>query len=319
MPFKIFNSFIFQGNFSKRNYFEGWYFRHTSAHESNTWSFIPGISLNKSDPHSFIQVIDGMTGWSDYVKYPLTDFRFDEKNVQLKVHDSVFTEDFIDISLKGLIEIKGRIAYSNLVRYPRNLLSPGIMGWYSYVPRMECKHGVVSVIHSLSGELLINGRKVDFTGGKGYIEKDWGTSFPEAWIWIQSNHFKSENASFFFSYAKIPWLGKFFMGFISYLYFDGRFYSFCTYNGSRVTRVRRERERIRITLANNRYMLHINCIRKDHGELKAPVNGEMSRSIRESINSRVSLRLLSHTGTLLFNDRGRSAGVEVIEKIFEYV
>ncbi|WP_243392439.1 MULTISPECIES: tocopherol cyclase family protein [unclassified Mesotoga] len=30
---------------------------------------------------------------------------------------------------------------------------------------------------------------IDLTGGKGYIEKDWGRSLPDAWIWMQSNNF----------------------------------------------------------------------------------------------------------------------------------
>ena len=64
------------------------------------------------------------------------------------------------------------------------------MGWYSFVPFMECNHGIVSVNHDLYGEISVNGNVIDFNNGKGYIEKDWGVSFPEAWIWIQSNNFR---------------------------------------------------------------------------------------------------------------------------------
>ncbi|QII81181.1 hypothetical protein G7057_00970 [Jeotgalibaca arthritidis] len=41
--------------------------------------------------------------------------------------------------------------------------------------------------------------------GKGYIEKDWGRSFPKNYIWIQSNHFNDNQRSLFFSYAHIPY------------------------------------------------------------------------------------------------------------------
>lgn len=78
------------------------------------------------------------------------------------------------------------------------------MGWYSYVPLMECKHGIVSVNHYLKGKIRINGNSIDLSEGKGYIEKDWGTSFPEVWIWIQSNNFTNPETSFTFSLAKIP-------------------------------------------------------------------------------------------------------------------
>ncbi|MEZ4893124.1 MAG: tocopherol cyclase family protein [Saprospiraceae bacterium] len=39
--------------------------------------------------------------------------------------------------------------------------------------------------------LTINGEELDFTGGKGYMEKDWGRSFPSAYFWMQTNHFRS--------------------------------------------------------------------------------------------------------------------------------
>jgi tocopherol cyclase len=42
----------------------------------------------------------------------------------------------------------------------------------------------------------VGGRRVDFSGGSGYIEKDWGRSFPRAWIWAQSNTFTQPGTSF---------------------------------------------------------------------------------------------------------------------------
>ena len=63
------------------------------------------------------------------------------------------------------------------------------MGPFSFVPFMECYHGIISMDHSIIGELSIKGKKVDFTSGRGYIEKDWGHSFPIGYVWMQSNHF----------------------------------------------------------------------------------------------------------------------------------
>ena len=55
---------------------------------------------------------------------------------------------------------------------------PGVMGPFSFVPFMECYHGVVNIDHKISGSLMINNEEIDFTDGYGYIEKDWGKSFP---------------------------------------------------------------------------------------------------------------------------------------------
>lgn len=54
---KVKNSVLFQGNLAKNNYFEGWYYKHVSADQKTSLSFIPAVSLNTEDKHSFIQYI----------------------------------------------------------------------------------------------------------------------------------------------------------------------------------------------------------------------------------------------------------------------
>ena len=44
---------------------------------------------------------------------------------------------------------------------------------------MECYHGIVSMDHTVNGLIEINNEKIDFSEGRGYIEKDWGRSFPQ--------------------------------------------------------------------------------------------------------------------------------------------
>ena len=79
------------------------------------------------------------------------------------------------------------------------------MGWYAYVPTMECFHGILSMNHTLTGQLTLNNSKLNFDGGKGYIEKDWGRNFPKNWIWAQSNHFLDSELSVSISLATLPW------------------------------------------------------------------------------------------------------------------
>jgi hypothetical protein len=318
--FRIFNTFAFQGNLKNKHYFEGWYYKHISENQDNALSFIPGISLNPRDSHSFIQIIDGLKGTSQYIRYTLEDFKFDFRNNNLKVGKSIFSENHITLNINSEeITVHGEIRYDKRIKYPQTLLSPGIMGWYSYIPFMECKHGIISVDHNLTGSLSVNDTLINFNNGKGYIEKDWGTSFPEAWIWIQSNNFSTANTSFTFSVAKIPWLGKFFMGFISFLYHSNRFYLFSTYNGSIITDVKKGDENIEIRVENKKYKLHISTRRKTSSELAAPSMGEMTRKIKESINSDVTVKLLNSNGKTIFENTGYSAGLEITDKIFNYL
>jgi tocopherol cyclase len=311
---------IFQGDLKKKNYFEGWYFKHVSRNLEHVYSFIPGISLTKKYPHAFIQIISGISGKTDYISFPADKFNWDRKRLFLKIGDSVFTDRYVDLNINSdKINLSGHIDYSNIIKYPGSLFSPGIMGWYSFVPFMECKHGVVSVNHDLKGKLTLNGMSIDLNNGKGYIEKDWGTSFPEAWIWIQSNNFTNHKTSFTFSLAKIPWLGRFFMGFISFLYLNGRFFLFSTYNKSVINEITHNNTSITVSMKNNDSILRVKVVKNRFGELRAPASGDMSRRIKESIDSTVELTLHDNVGNLIYEDSGKRAGLEVIEEIFNYL
>ncbi len=320
MSISVYRPEVFQGNLSKKNYFEGWYFKHVSKDLEHVYSFIPGVSLTGNNPHSFIQIINGITGKTDYLTYSLKEFSWDKKSFAVRVGKSVFTGSHIDLNIdKDGIQVKGRLAYRNSVKYPKRLFSPGIMGWYSFIPFMECKHGIVSVNHDIEGEIEINGNSVDFSQGKGYIEKDWGTSFPEAWIWMQANNFADHNTSFNFSVAKIPWMGKFFVGFIAFLYVNKKFYLFSSYNNSKMISLNHSVDSVDITLENHSSILKIKAVKNTFGELIAPVSGDMSRRIKESVDSEIVLDLFDRGGNLICHDSSLRAGLEVIEKIFEYV
>ena len=317
---KLFKPEIFQGNLLKKNYFEGWYFKHSSANLDQVLSVIPGIALSDSDSHAFIQVINGVSGETIYIPYALDTFQWNSKKLEICIGASYFSDRHIELDIdRENLHLQGRLDYDGIVGYPKSLKAPGIMGWYAYVPFMECNHGIVSATHSIDGKLLYNGDSIDFTNGKGYIEKDWGASFPEAWIWVQCNNFPTHDASLFISIAKIPWLGKFFMGLIAFLYFGGRFYTFSTYNRSEIKKVVYDGTTLDIELAHKKFQLHTRVTQRNAYELHAPATGEMSRRIKESIDSEVWVALRDNNGTLLFEETGQRAGLEIIDKIFEYL
>jgi hypothetical protein len=149
MPlYKLFHPEIFQGSLKAKDYFEGWYFKHVSADLEHAMAFIPGISLSANDPHAFIQYIDGINRRSAYFRFDIESFKYDKKFFRIKIGASEFSEKQIHLNLENNeFIIAGTLNYSGNVRLPKNILMPGIMGWYSYVPKMECNHGVVSIHH----------------------------------------------------------------------------------------------------------------------------------------------------------------------------
>ncbi len=315
----VFRPWAFQGSLTRKNYFEGWYFKHVSADRRQVWSFIPGISLSPEGRHAFIQVLNGRTGESQVYEYEVEAFSASGKELNVHIGKSSFTSEGVALELMNKSQkITGTISYASLEQYPSSLFNPGIMGWYSFVPFMECKHGVVSMYHTLKGEIYIDDTYVDFDGGTGYIEKDWGSSFPESWIWLHCNTFDSTHSSFTFSVAKIPWLGSYFIGFISFLNIEGKFINLSTWSKAHIEKLAYANNNIKIKITNKKYILEVEALNHQAGPLKAPVLGSMTRIIKETVDATLFLKLSDHAGNTLFHDKGTRAGMELIEKILIY-
>ena len=130
--------------------------------------------------------------------------------------------------------IAADIQLGKLMPIETSVVTPNVMGFFAYLPFMECYHGLVSMRHNVSGYLSLGGETIDLNGGVGYIEKDWGCSFPKEYIWVQSNHFDVPNLDFMCSIAHIPFMGTAFQGFLCNLYFEDKEYRFATYNGTKL-------------------------------------------------------------------------------------
>ncbi len=313
---KVWNPSWFQGNRAGKNYFEGWYFKLISPCGRYSRAFIPGISLNAKDPHAFIQSIDGKSGQTYYFRFPLEDFIHDGNAFKVGISGNTFSNKHIDLHLTDKhLTVKGRLEFTEQTVYPAGLFRPGIMGWYRYMPFMECYHGVVSLDHKLTGALDINGEKIEFSGGRGYIEKDWGRSMPESWIWMQTNHFSKPHTSFMLSVANIPWIGRSFTGFLGFLLIDQRRYDFATYTGAKIVLLQEDNTEIKVHIKSRNFKLEVSGRKSRSGSLKAPLSGEMQRVIHESIDSEIKIRLLSPKGEILFEDTGQNAGLELVGNI----
>ncbi|MFO7998968.1 MAG: tocopherol cyclase family protein [Bacteroidales bacterium] len=310
---KVWNPTFFQGNRAKNRYFEGWYFKNLSPDIGQSWAFIPGISLAPDDEHSFVQVIDGKKGKTWYYRYPISAFAFSKKDFYIRIGDSTFSKTHLHLQLEGDTgRFQGKLSFSGQTPYKAGLLHPGIMGWYRYVPFMECYHGVVSLDHQLHGSLNICGSERSFEGGRGYIEKDWGSSMPKSWIWMQTNHFETPRTSFMLSVANIPWIGKSFTGFLGFLLYNGKRFDFATYTGAKLLVVDNNPEEIRIVIQHKAQTLTISGKKAKSGQLKAPVLGTMQRVIHESIDSVIRIKLTTTGGRVVFEGQGKNAGLELV-------
>jgi tocopherol cyclase len=312
----FFNPEQFQGWGKTHNYFEGWYFKVVNADETRAFAFIPGIAMDNSGrKQAFIQVLDGKEQTSVNHLFKVSDFSPVSGIFNLSVGQNFFSERRLSLQLPG---IQGDLQFANNVPWPKHWFSPGIMGPYSFVPFMECYHGIVSMDHSIQGELEINGEAVSFDKGRGYIEKDWGHSFPSAYTWMQTNHFSSTGISLKASVAKIPWIRKSFVGFIAGLWLHDRLFQFTTYNGTKLRKSVIDETKVELILENTNFRIEILAHRDKVTALASPILGLMDGRIEESMTSLVEVNLFDRKlGRSIFSDIGRNGGLEVAGKIDE--
>ena len=252
---------------SNSNQFEGWYFKHQAS--SKSLAIISGKSLDSA----FILVITDCNSY--LIPYPLKDYHKSESHqaFHIRIGDSIFTHAGIAININHPdLTLAGEIAYSNLIP-----IEYDIMGPFRFFP-MECRHGVVSMNHNLKGTVILNGERLDFADGKGYIESDSGRSFPKWYTWVQCNAFDSD-VSIMASVARIPFYGLRFWGCICVVWLNGREYRLATYEGVKIVRC----ERGIVELKQGKYRLSIFVEKHDGHVLPAPQSGIMSRFIRETL------------------------------------
>jgi hypothetical protein len=306
----------FHGQGVRRNFFEGWYLKLVSKDLSQRWAIIPGIfkglkGAPATEDQAFVQVLDGVNGKSWFYSFEPGAFTADTNRFNVAVGPNRFSPAGLSLDLPGL---KGEIAFTSpLDPWPVSWRRPGIMGWYGMVPFMECFHGIVSFGHSLGGWLEINGVTQDFTGGRGYIEKDWGQAFPQGYVWMHSNHISFDaEASLIASVALIPWLGTSFRGFIVGLKHRGKLLTWATWNGSVERKLSIDDSHVHWVLSGPDGVLELSAERLRGGLLHAPLRTAMFQRVEETMDATVSIRLLDPTGqTVLAEGTGVSACMEV--------
>ncbi|MDE1549749.1 tocopherol cyclase family protein [Jeotgalibaca caeni] len=311
----------FQGNLKKRRYFEGWYYKQVSFDEKRAISFIPGMTLNEKDSHSFVQYIyveQNENGKpitkTGYIRYPLESFIWNDDPFTVKIGENLFSESLISIHLEDEnLKIDGNLQLGTFTSIKRTPYMPTIMGPFGYVPKMECYHEVISMSHLLKGELQIGDHQVDFTGGKGYIEKDWGSNFPKQYVWLQSNHFENPHTSLFFSDAHIPFYGREFQGHICTFSYGGKEYRFATYLNSTLEVTFPREHEVQATLENDKVKLELHASFSDQGNLIAPVPSGMEKAIKEGIAGEIAVTFYNKKTKETYSDVGKMAGIEIVD------
>ena len=281
-------------------YFEGWYLKCRTA-QGEALALIPAYHVDRQGRWTAsLQVITAEGSW--WLEYPDTALHIERSPLQISLGPNTFGEKGLSLQVEepGL-SLCGTLDHGEMMR-----LKSDIMGPFRFLSGMECSHSVVSMGHRLTGKLDMNGKTMDYSGGRGYMESDRGRSFPDPYLWTQCNWPDLGPNGLFLAIATIPLIkGVRFTGCICAICDHGEEYRLATYMGVKI-RTWSDRG---AELLQGKYRLRVDVLEKAGQPLRAPTDGIMKRTIHESLCSQVRCRFWVGD-RLLFDRIDKCAGYE---------
>eukprot|EP00924_Labyrinthula_sp_SR-Ha-C_P003331 maker-scaffold_15-snap-gene-6.44-mRNA-1 protein AED:0.00 eAED:0.00 QI:94/1/1/1/1/1/2/162/425 len=366
-PLKIVNNGIhFTKYFEKdsSNFFEGWYYKLVSSDGRATAVFIPGFFFeghqNLLNDHTFVMSSLTLLDEDDKIIFkkvhrfifPFQDIENEmvtqnsnssEDNFYIKFLQNEFSQDGFKLSLQQEDAfINGSISFKDSKRYTGGLLAPNAIGFFTYIDAlfgMQCVHKVVSKDAVITGELSYKFgeevKNIDFTNGKAYIEGDYGSEFPEDYVWLQSNHFMTNpGSSVFLSFASVPIPNKkqelfSFLGFTGFVYDNAKdkTYRFGSFTGAKLTLLNvaglkglKQANEASVEIEDGQYKITLTAFgSRDEDKVSlfwAPkvVNGEfaMREYIEEMLDAQIQVIVKQKSsGKIIFEGIGLHAALEI--------
>lgn len=290
----------FYGENKSGPYFEGWYFK-CQMLDGHSLAVIPALHIRKDGQRSAsIQVVTEDKAW--WLEYPGAMFTASANSLCIQIGANRFSQKGLRLNIEQSgISLHGEVCFG-----PFLSLKSDIMGPFRWLSNMECAHSVISMEHSTQGGLELNGRILNLNGGTGYIEADRGRSFPPAYLWTQCMW---NNCSLMLSIATIP-LGKIrFTGCICAIILNGQEYRIATYRGAKIQNWSAQGA----TVCQGKYRLEVQLLDQIAQPLYAPSDGEMNRTVHESLCAKVRYRFWRDK-ELLFDHADAHAGFECAER-----
>ena len=271
--------------------FEGWYYKHQANGKSLA------LITGRADDGAFVQVVTSDRAYN--IPYQLSEYH--KGGSRLSVGGNTFSPTGATLDIRRPeLTLFGEINYADLTP-----IRGDIMGPFRFFP-MECRHGIVSMKHALSGAVTLNGELFDLSGGIGYIESDCGRSFPRGYTWVQCNDFE-QDCSIVASVARIPFCGLRFQGCICVVWLNGREVRLATYRGVKILHCKPGV----MELEQGKYRLSVTVDTREGLALAAPRAGSMSHTIRETLSCPAQFRF-SERDHVLFEGKSDRASYEYV-------
>lgn len=286
-------------------FFEGWYFRFVS--ENFSAAIILGIAKTAACKEAFLQVFHTEAATMEKVSFHEAELQYRAEPFELHMGRSVFLRNYLHIEDERLSR-SFDFSFQNAVPIRHSVYAPTIMGPFAYLKHMQCNHAVIN-LGSSAVCYMGDGLQVQKRSGTAYQEKDWGTSFPDKYVWVQSNCCKERSAVLFLSCATIPLGLLHFTGIIMVVKDQNQEYQFASYRGAVLTKALTDEDGYQLCIRQGLYQ--INCTMRMNMAyvLEAPQQGKMDRTVQECLLGEVDL-CISKCGKVIRKLTFHHCGIE---------
>lgn len=262
-----------RGDFDRDKYFEGWFQKIYSVEHQSSFVIIYGYATrNANDSFGFIQL--RIPEHQPLLMYfPKEEVICDPVQHHVRIGEHLLTTEDISINTDE-IGINLKLIDNQPIRTFKNSMG------YSYViPNLPCYHAVLNKSHLVSGEVRNRNASYSFDSEMGYLEKNWGTSFPENYVWLHALDPKDPGVSLLFSQAEIKWLGRTFVKHVGHFQYEGNTIDLRQLWNSVISIVRLSSEKHLIRILSKSIQIEISINLAHHVLFKGPNDGNLTRDI----------------------------------------
>lgn len=300
---------FFYGNLKKTDYFERWHIYLIDASKQYILSIIVGVLLQGKEKYAFIQISSDIPHMNHIIKYPMESFSY--TNDSVVIENNILSRDFIQLDLnEEHFHLKGKINFSQGKQLETKFWSPGLMGPFKLLPFLKSYHEVLSLTHTIMGEINFNNKAINFDEGKGALDKDWGKSFPNVWIWMQCNHFQNHDAAIMVGVARMPVYFNYYTAFAMPFYFNDKVETYANYTGAHIAKLYRYKGYIHLIITEKSKVIDLKIFGKEDIPLVASPMGNLIRDVYEYTGAKVEVKV-TQGGRVVFEDIGEYAYLKI--------
>ncbi len=275
---------LLQGDITKCNYFEGW-FQKIYVPELNKsiiiiYGFATGNELTKT---GFIQLF---VPGNDviHINFPQHQITLSKRKHEVKLGPNYFSTNRIHIEHE-LVELDIEI-----IPQTKKVLKQNSMGIFYLVPGLPCYHSVLQINSSIQGIIKINNELIQLTHASGYLEKNWGISFPEKYFWMHAQDPLNSTNQILYSQAEMRWRNKTFIKHVGFIQLNGRSFDLRKIHRKQLVCNVYNSNQLEISIDHMGIFLYFDLDEATNTSFKSPSNGKMTNKIIHNIGVPIRLK-----------------------------